>query len=565
MACAVPVPPTGGPPDTTPPTLLTTIPENGQVQFSGMELEFLFDEAIDMRSFTRAFSITPDVNGLPEISGSAKKVKVRLPEEPRPETTYIVTLEASLRDSRSVALTAPITLAFSTGSTIDAGKLSGKVVRSTDGSVGQNVDIFAYADGDSTTLSGPPLYRTQTGNDGTFRFTHLAEKDYFVVALRDGNRNRLLNPGEPFGVPPTDRITADSMGVAPITPWVLAARDDVSPEVDRIRAVSTQDLEIRFSESLDVDLNAYDRILNEGESPVVRDSTGFPVSGDLSVYFTESIARSVFVRTPSLVPGSYTIENTWLLRDSSYNFVDSSIDTFVVSPGLQEPVAPEFLSWIPDSTTTSASLLKTIWPGETFGFRTTLPVQELKDAVIRDTSGTVYPAEFDHPFPTMFVLKREGSFEFDEPFFLEFNQRGFGGSDSLITGYFQFANERDTGELAFHIQSLQKDGQEPDHFFTTDVLRDNRLIKRHQSGESDMLITQLPGGLQPKLRVYQSASSSPFWGAGALFPKWIPADPIGWIEVIEPVRARWETVLPDTIDFQSWPMIAPLSDSTDTQ
>ena len=77
MACAVPVPPTGGPPDTTPPTLLTTIPENGQVQFSGMELEFLFDEAIDMRSFTRAFSITPDVNGLPEISGSAKKVKVR--------------------------------------------------------------------------------------------------------------------------------------------------------------------------------------------------------------------------------------------------------------------------------------------------------------------------------------------------------------------------------------------------------------------------------------------------------------------------------------------------------
>ncbi len=138
-------PPTGGPPDATPPALEFSEPAAGSVDVETDRLTFTFSEPVDEASLLNAFSITPELLGPIEVKSSGRTVTVRLPETLREETTYRVTLDTSLRDRRSVSLDAPITLAFATGSEIDTAKLAGHMVRATDGSPASGIDVLAYA------------------------------------------------------------------------------------------------------------------------------------------------------------------------------------------------------------------------------------------------------------------------------------------------------------------------------------------------------------------------------------------------------------------------------------
>jgi hypothetical protein len=575
-ACAVPVPPTGGPPDQKPPSVVRSSPENGTLNFTGREIEFEFDEAVDVRSFTSAFSISPDLNGPPSISGSGKRVRVRLPEDPRAETTYIVSLKATLKDVHGVVLTAPITIAFSTGSVIDAAMMSGNVVRALDGKPVAGVDVFAFASDDSLTIVGPPLYRTQTAKSGEFLFNHVAQKAYFVVAVRDANRNRLLDPGEAYGVPPVHFLQADSVAVSPEIPWVLTSRDNTPPSLERVRVVSPTELELRFSEPLNTDLNAFRFPPSAAGMQSVFDTLGNQIS-PLSLYIKESRSRSIFAKSLPLQEGIYLLEGPSPASDSSGNIRHPVSSRFSVPSVLPPAAAPEFMMWVPDSAVVSTDVAatesglgpRTIWPQEQFGFRTTVPVDTLYKATLRDTSGTLYDARFLKREDNFFTLEKSGAFPFTEPFFVEINQKDFGGPDSVVTGFFRYATSRELGSLSYVIH-LQPNPGKPVVFSELFEASDRsfpftRSLETGKDSELEgspksVLIDQLPGGKKVFLRVYQGKQSSDRWWGGSIFP-WIPAEPITWIEVTEPVRSRWETALPDTLDFRAWPLPTSQLDS----
>jgi len=542
-------------------------PENGTLNFTGREIEFEFDEAVDVRSFTSAFSISPDLNGPPSISGSGKRVRVRLPEDPRPETTYIVSLEATLKDVHGVVLTAPITIAFSTGSVIDAAKMSGNVVRALDGKPMAGIDVFAYASDDSLAIVGPPLYRTQTAKSGKFLFEHVAPKAYFVVAVRDANRNRLLDLGEAYGVPPVHFLKADSVAVSPVVPWILTNRDRTPPTLERVRVVSPTELELRFSEPLDTDLNAFRFARAEAGMQSVFDTLGNLVS-PLSLYIKESRSRSIFAKSLPLQEGTYLIEGPSPASDSSGNIRHPMSARFSVPSVLPPALTPEFMMWVPDSAVVSTDAAesglgpRTIWPQENVGFRTTIPVDTLYKVTLRDTSGTRYDARFLKREDNLFTLEKSGAFPFTEPFFLEIDQKDFGGPDSVVTGFFRYATPRELGSISYVIH-LQPNPGKPVVFselfeaskrsfpFTRSLEtgKENELTGTPKS----VLIDKLPGGKKVFLRVYQGKQNSDQWWGGSIFP-WIPAEPITWIEISEPVRSRWETALPDTLDFRAWPL-----------
>ena len=575
-ACAVPVPPTGGPPDQKPPSVVRTAPENGALNVTGRELEFEFDEAVDVRSFTSAFSISPDLNGPPAISGSGKRVRVRLPEDPRPETTYIVSLEATLKDVHGVVLTAPITIAFSTGSVIDEAKMSGNVVRALDGKPVAGVDVFAFASDDSLTIVGPPLYRTQTSKSGEFLFEYVAQREYFVVAVRDANRNRLLDPGEAYGVPPVHFLKADSIAISPDTPWILTNRDRTPPSLERVRMVTPTELELRFSEPLDTDLNTFRFPRAEAELQSVFDTLGNQVS-PLSLYIKESRSRSIFAKSLPLQEGTYLVEGPSPASDSSGNIRHPMSSRFSVPSVLPPTVTPEFMMWVPDSAVVSTDVSaaesglgpRTIWPRENFGFRTTVPVDTLYNATLRDTTGTLYEARFSKREGNLFMLEKSGAFSFTQPFFVEINQKDFGGPDSVVTGFFRYATSRELGSVSYVIH-LQPNPDKPVVFSelfeasnrSFPFTRSNEAGKESelQGAPKSVLIDQLPGGKKVFLRVYQGKPSSKQWWGGSIFP-WIPAEPITWVEIAEPVRSRWETALPDTLDFRLWPLPTSQLDS----
>lgn len=545
LACAVPVPPGGGPPDSTPPSIVQTVPSDGQTNFSGSTVEFEFDEAINVRTFGRALSITPDLVGTPRISGSGKKIKVRLPGELRESTTYILTLDVSLRDLHNVSLDSPISIAFSTGDEIDAGRMSGRLVHASSGQAAGGVDVFAFADNDSLTLRSPPLYRTQTGSNGSFRFNYVSTGEYFVVAVDDANRNRLMDEGEKRAVPPLDRISADSLGASPSRPWILAVHDRIPPTIERVRAVSSRDLELRFSEPLDTDVN-HPSIFGFAESHrlTLQDSLGNSVGDVGELYFTESRSRILFARVDSLSPGSYSLLGSAPVSDSLGNKMQEGVWPFTVSSLVSESAPPAFLNWTPDSLVVIPNQARRVWNPERFGIRLSSPAARLQIS-ISDTTGAAVDLTINRLDPTYFEIGQGQRSTQDAPFLVEVEGLQ---PDTTISGLFQFASSRLSGALV--LETKNASGLIVVEVFRRD--RDTLPVMTISSQDPSITLDGLPGGFRARLRVYVDLDDSGRWNAGSLRP-FQPSEPVGWVVADEPVRARWDTVLPDTLDLGTLP------------
>jgi len=254
-SCANPVAPSGGPRDDTPPTVLGTQPVRDTVNVSTdtEALRIEFSEYIERTTLPDALSVTPTFEQRPSVDWSGRTANIEFPSPLRDSTTYIFTIDANLSDARGVSLNRPLTVAFSTGPRINRGQIEGQVVGARTGTAKPQVDVYAYALTPGATepprpLPDRPSYRTQTSEEGTFAFDYMREGQYYVLALRDNNRNRQPDASEPAAVPPRPALRADS-GAAPVpVPWLLAARDTTPPQPQQVRAVSRQRIRVNFSE-----------------------------------------------------------------------------------------------------------------------------------------------------------------------------------------------------------------------------------------------------------------------------------------------------------------------------
>ena len=256
--CANPVPPGGGPRDQQPPRIATSRPEVEATNVAGQTVSIQFNEYVERASLREALTVTPAPPGRLEFDWDQQGVEIRFPEPFRDSTTYLLTIDKAFEDVRGVALEQPITLAFSTGDQIDRGRLSGRVIGNARGEGREGFDVYAYAAAasENDTLPDAPLYRTQTGPDGTFQFSYLRTEDrYYVVALRDRNRNYRADPLEPFAAPQQPALVArdtatagDTFATRDAAPWMTGREDPVPPRLTRALPLSRRRLALRFSE-----------------------------------------------------------------------------------------------------------------------------------------------------------------------------------------------------------------------------------------------------------------------------------------------------------------------------
>ncbi len=257
-ACANPQAPSGGPRDQTPPSIVKTRPVQDTVNVSTetQSIRVEFSEYIERSTLPQSLSITPQLEGRLRYDWSGRSVAIELPTTLRDSTTYIFSFDTNLKDAREgVALNRPITIAFSTGPRINQGELAGRVVGPKEAEPQPRVSVFAY--GLSDTASSPPAplpkqpdYRTQTGEKGTFSFDYLREQRYYVVALRDNNRNRRPDPSEAFAVPPHPALAADSGHTELPVPWLFTKTDTLAPRLQQVRGRSRERLQLNFSEPI---------------------------------------------------------------------------------------------------------------------------------------------------------------------------------------------------------------------------------------------------------------------------------------------------------------------------
>ena len=192
--CANQQPPPGGDDDKIPPRFKYLYPKPNSTGFTGNEITIEFDEYVDRRSFTDAFFVSPKPKGNISFDWSGKEVTVKFDKGLDKDKTYLFVIGKIFKDVRNNTISEPIQFAVSTGSTIDKGKVSGKVF-------GKNFDkvyLFAYRYKDESGNNIDPSkdyadFVMPVSNEGSYKFENLSNGKYRFFAVFDNDNNGLYD------------------------------------------------------------------------------------------------------------------------------------------------------------------------------------------------------------------------------------------------------------------------------------------------------------------------------------------------------------------------------------
>ncbi len=512
--CAVPVAPTGGPTDATSPVLRKSTPENGSVAVIENSVEFEFSEYLNQRSFVSALTVTPQPPVPPKIRWNRRRVTLTFEDGLLPETTYLVQLSNSLSDLNGVKLKAPITVAFSTGAVIDQGTLTGSVVDARSGQGLAGIDLFAFAD-TITTLKQRPLYTTQTGSNGDFGFSYLAERNYIIVGTIDRNNNRIIDANEPVAVSASRSLAATTDSSAIRNQWVFGARDIEPPTVRTSTALSNTRGRVRFSEEV--------KLVNHRTS-------------DLGVDWYQVTANSseIFFRLGEAGDDSVHL-NLPLVTDSTGNAtLDKQVDVRMSSA--PDTVTRRLITIeprIPDVAISAANPLA-------LSFSDVVTEGELRSLVtIEDSTGGDVDYAVTKAGPHTLVTP-----EFPTATTIEIRVLGpVAGvsTDSTLTRSYELIPRTRLGAIVVPVIASA------DSPLVLELVDPRKILIRSTSSTAarDARLTDLIPGTYG-LRYYADSNANGTWDAGSWDP-FTPHEPIGWVLDSISVRARFDTVLPDTI------------------
>jgi hypothetical protein len=230
--CARKLPPSGGPPDVSAPTLLAAEPDSGAV---GVPLDapirLSFSETMDRQSVLAAVSVGPGVRATTARWENGHTLVLQ-PDRPLPADRAItVIVSPGPRDVRGNPLDRATVIQFATSATFPPGRISGRVEGR--GVQPAGVYVWAYRDDlghhpDSTAFDMDGL--AQARGPGAFTLLGLhAPGRYRLWTFVDRNRNRSFEPGGDLLTASDSTIeltaavpAADSVIVLAVDPEALA-------------------------------------------------------------------------------------------------------------------------------------------------------------------------------------------------------------------------------------------------------------------------------------------------------------------------------------------------------
>ena len=213
-ACAIPEPPPGGPEDTTPPSVVATIPvaDSAGVDPTS-EIRLQFSEKMTRRNVERNLTFLPDAP-LGKVGWDGTTIIVK-PRDPfHPDTTYLVELRPGISDRHRVRTTDTYRFAFATSAAIDSGKISGEIVFRRKPAQNARVRLWTVpADSGFAPEASRPQREAAANEDGAYQLGYLStdEVGYIVWAFEDGNGNGAYDPDSEAGaqLPDTVYLTSE--------------------------------------------------------------------------------------------------------------------------------------------------------------------------------------------------------------------------------------------------------------------------------------------------------------------------------------------------------------------
>ncbi len=292
--CAKNVFPPGGPEDKTPPEIIEVFPPPNSINVStNTEIKISFSEDINRKDITDGIFISPIFEQQPKFSWKGKTLKIKSKTPLRKDHTYVVTTGTDISDLHGNRLKHSFIFAFSTGSHIDKGAISGKGYLG-DKSV-KGLGIWAYALSESTSADpayNSPDYIMLTGDGGSYRLDYLAPGDYRLFAVNDKNKDKLWDTdSEEYGTAFDDFTIDDSNYFYSDINLTAVKIDTMAPLISSCEMLPGGVLKVNFESDIDVkqatDLSFYKFTSEIGTSPPFD---------PISIYSLPNDKRSIFIR-----------------------------------------------------------------------------------------------------------------------------------------------------------------------------------------------------------------------------------------------------------------------------
>lgn len=228
-------PPEGGPKDTIPPKLLSTLPSmnsvNHPLDAKRSAVTFVFDEYVTLNEPAKNIFLSPPQQKPPTARIKGKKLVVSFADSLEKGITYSLSLGESIKDNNEGNPFPPLTISFSTGDYVDSLFVSGTVLEAATMLPVPGAKVVFHTDpSDSAVFNLMPKAAAMTDVWGYFVVRNLpAGNSYRVYAIEDLNNNNRYDP-DLERIAFLDTLVLPSSVITPSSPElaVLGMKDTVA-------------------------------------------------------------------------------------------------------------------------------------------------------------------------------------------------------------------------------------------------------------------------------------------------------------------------------------------------
>ncbi len=329
FSCANPQIPSGGPPDKTPPSILKYEPENQTTNFKEKYIRFQFSKYMDKSKVIENIIISPVITV--NYNWSGKTLGIELPEDLDSTITYSITLGTEYTDIYGNKPESALSLIFSTGSKIDSGYISGKLIdKNPDG-----IYIYCYIlDNINADTLNPattfPNYKIQLGSNGEFKIPALKDAKYRIFAIKDEFKNSLYEPIDAYGSALNDIIVINSSS-KPTQLKIGVPIDITSPVLTDFIQLNSNHYYLKFSKNIDensISKNSFELVSedNDLKSDIISAWLDFKNNNRIDFICDKTLDTSKVWLVKCLSNNEFSV------KDTSGNLINDSLNIARIKP-----------------------------------------------------------------------------------------------------------------------------------------------------------------------------------------------------------------------------------------